>query len=155
MLASSICCGIVLCAMRAFDTLPGESLDINIMPMIIIETNGIAKRKYMSMTISDYAQIGLNVLLAGGVIFGVMKGGIKKAESEDKHDFLVSLDIKNLQQRLEDERVLRTNHLHMLEVKLDALTGSMSDLGKEVVKLNVIIGERIPRTIHIAEDMGK
>ena len=107
------------------------------------------------MTISDYAQIGLNVLLAGGVIFGVMKGGIKKAESEDKHDFLVSLDIKNLQQRLEDERLMRTNHLHTLEVKLDALTGSMSDLGKEVVKLNVIIGERIPRTIHIAEDMGK
>ena len=55
------------------------------------------------MTISEYSQVSLNVLLVAGVVYGAFKSRVKKEEGEDKHDFLVSLDIKNLQQRLEDE----------------------------------------------------
>lgn len=51
-------------------------------------------------------------------------------------------DIALITQRL---GIIETNHLAHLNAKVDVMFQNISDLGKEVVKLGVIIDERIPK----------
>lgn len=47
--------------------------------------------------------------------------------------------------RLDNSLTMAQNHIHSVDVKVDALTTSVNEMGKEMTKLSTIIEERIPK----------
>jgi len=53
--------------------------------------------------------------------------------------------LNELQKRLDEEKTLRENHIHTLEVKLDLANDNIQKLALQLVELKTIISERLPR----------
>ena len=82
------------------------------------------------------------ILGCAGMIFGIYSYFRNPQIKLEKGEGLMAMSIKQLQLDLTN---LRENHMHTLDVKLDATNKSVCDLEVQVAKLSTIIDERIPK----------
>lgn len=97
--------------------------------------------------------IGIAVL---GGFFNAFLYLRKPQEDADKKEALVSqklqiymtasdLRFKEMQNNFKDLLLQSNNHIHTVDTKVEALSGSIDTLGKDVVRLSTVIEERIPK----------
>ena len=93
-----------------------------------------------------------------GIIFTVFKAFYdpqKKFETNDllieqKSNFLADAYDKkfaDVQTNIDNLNTINQNHLHTLDIKIDNLSVQVSSICKDIIKLETIINERIPRKI--------
>lgn len=96
------------------------------------------------------------VLGIGGLIFTVYsyfrnpqieadKRDIKFAEQMKALTESNELRFKTIQDNFSSLLLQSNNHIHTVDTKVDNLTGEVTKMGKEIVRLGTIIEERIPK----------
>jgi hypothetical protein len=81
-------------------------------------------------------------------MFNVYKSWRVPQERTEKADIILQSDVKALRERLDAEQRERLNHLHTLDLKMDETNKAVQDLAKELVRLNTILEERLPKKLH-------
>jgi uncharacterized protein HemX len=110
------------------------------------------------MDITTLLQDFVFVLGIIGVIFGVYQYFRNPQVAEDKRAALLAQEVKttstsveqrfeSMQKNFEGLLLQSNNHIHSLDIKIDALNKAMTDMRVEVATLSTIINERIPKKI--------
>jgi hypothetical protein len=93
-----------------------------------------------------------------GVIFTIYNYFRNPQIKTEQKDALQSQEIKfmcesndrrflAIQERFDGMLLQSNNHIHTVDTKVETLTSSINDMGKEITKLATIIDERIPKKI--------
>ena len=91
-----------------------------------------------------------------GTIFAVYKYFKNPQIEIEKKDALLEQQVQNnseiAEKRFKDIQdnfngllLQSNNHIHTVDTKVDFLTKTVNDMGKDIIKLSTIIEERIPR----------
>jgi hypothetical protein len=110
------------------------------------------------MDITTALQDFVFVLGIIGVIFSAYQYFRNPQIAEDKKAALLAMQVKNtsesvesrfesMQKNFEGLLLQSNNHIHSLDIKIDALNKAMTDMRVEVATLSTIINERIPKKI--------
>jgi uncharacterized protein HemX len=110
------------------------------------------------MAISDLIQDTVFVLGILGVLFGIYQYFRNPQVAEDKRAALLAQQVKttstsveqrfeSMQKNFEGLLLQSNNHIHSLDIKIDAMNKAMTDMRVEVATLSTIIDERIPKKI--------
>lgn len=109
---------------------------------------------YMAITLT-LTQI-MTALGMLGIIFGIYRYFRDPQVNSEKtealivqKDALTGIDydrrFSQMQQNITDSMTLAQNHIHTIDVKVDALQSIINQMGKDVTRLSTIIDERIPK----------
>lgn len=93
-----------------------------------------------------------------GVLFGIYQYFRNPQIAEDKKAALLAQEVKttstsveqrfeSIQKNFEGLLLQSNNHIHSLDIKIDAMNKAMTDMRVEVATLSTIIDERIPKKI--------
>jgi uncharacterized protein HemX len=96
------------------------------------------------------------VLGIAGVVFAVFRYFKDPQIAADKKDALFAQQIKfereaterrfsEIQNSFESLLTQSQNHIHTIDVKVETLDGSVSEMGRQLTRLATIIDERIPK----------
>ena len=110
------------------------------------------------MDITTLLQDFVFVLGIIGVIFGIYQYFRNPQIAEDKNAALLAQEVKttsvtveqrfeSMQKNFEGLLLQSNNHIHSLDIKIDAMNKAMTDMRVEVATLSTIINERIPKKI--------
>lgn len=95
------------------------------------------------------------VLGIGGVVFAIYRYFKDPQTQDEKAAALLAQQVKfiteasearfkTMQENFQQLLLQSNNHIHTVDTKVEALTTTVNDMGKEIVKLGTIIEERIP-----------
>jgi uncharacterized protein HemX len=110
------------------------------------------------MNISNILQDLVFILGTLGVLFGIYQYFRNPQIAEDKKAALLAQEVKttstsveqrfeSIQKNFEGLLLQSNNHIHSLDIKIDAMNKAMTDMRVEVATLSTIIDERIPKKI--------